>query len=414
MQVPPFKILATTLRKTTERLARELAEPSPSAPSWTDLEWAVARSVAAMQGISVLFANNLRWPGPPSWQAFLAEQRAQSLQRDTRIGALLESIDKATHHAQIGCVALKGAALRTLDLYRPSERPMADVDLLVRAADLPALRTAIGRLGYVEAFTTRRHSVYEPGDRRAVDGFGGSGFGEHNDNPLKIEVHTRVAEALPVRPVDITLSLWPEEPQPGLNWYADLAALMRHLLLHAAGNIRAHALRLIQLYDIAALAARFGGDDWRGLIAEPRNGERLWWAFPPLALVARYWPSRIPAEVIEELRAACPRMLRFATERQTLTDVSWSNLRIHAFPGIAWSRSLGEAARFMRDRALPGRDALAGLQLALRAQPQLGQVPWYGLSHGNRILRWLFSRPPRVQTMTSVVAALERAESSAD
>jgi hypothetical protein len=29
------------------------------------------------------------------------------------------------------------------------------------------------------------------------------------------------------------------------------------------------------------------------------------------------------------------------------------------------------------------------------------------MSHGRRILRWLFSRPPRVQTIVSVRAALE-------
>jgi hypothetical protein len=35
-----------------------------------------------------------------------------------------------------------------------------------------------------------------------------------------------------------------------------MAELMRHLLLHAAGNMRAHALRQIQLHDIALLAGK--------------------------------------------------------------------------------------------------------------------------------------------------------------
>ncbi len=104
-------------------------------------------------------------------------------------------------------------------------------------------------IGYVEAFTTHRHRVYEPRDKRAP-----RGFGEHVDNPLKIEVHTVVAEALPVRKVDITARLWPGRSEAGLNAYPDLAALLLHLLLHAAGNMRAHALRQIQLHDIAAVA----------------------------------------------------------------------------------------------------------------------------------------------------------------
>jgi hypothetical protein len=99
--------------------------------------------------------------------------------------------------------------------------------------------------------------------------------------------------------------------------------------------------------------------------------------------------------------------LRLATERQSLTDVSWSNLRIHAFPGIAWSRTPLDALRFVSSRVAPSRRSLSELQFARRAQPQLDAVPWYGLAHGRRMLRWLFSRPPRVQTMVSVRAALE-------
>jgi hypothetical protein len=33
-------------------------------------------------------------------------------------------------------------------------------------------------------------------------------------------------------------------------------------------------------------------------------------------------------------------------------------------------------------------------------------VPWYQESQSKRIVRWLLSRPPRVQTITSVAAAL--------
>jgi hypothetical protein len=404
MEVPPFKILAAALRRTTEHLAREVAQPSASPPTWSDLEWAVARSVAAMQGISVLLASNLRWRGPPSWQAFLAEQRTQSLERAARIGVLLEGIDRSTRAARIGCVGLKGAALRMLDVYRAGERPMADIDLLARAADLEAFRTAIESLGYSEAFALRRHAVYEPRDKRTV-----IALGEHIDNPVKIEIHTTVAERLPIRPVDITTQLWPARAQPGLNSYPGRAALMLHLLLHAAGNMRAHALRQIQLHDIAALAARMQDADWRAVVATPPGGEGPWWALPPVALTMRYYPGSIPAEISEELRVSCPRMLRLATARRTLTDVSWSNPRIHAFPGLAWARTPLDVVRFVRSRALPDRAARAELQLAVRAQAPLEQVPWYGISHSRRILRWVFSRPPRVQTMMSVAAALQRA-----
>lgn len=400
-KVPPFKALAAALRKTTEHLARELAQPSASPPDWSDLDWAIARAAAALQGISTLLANRLPWGGPPGWQSFLAEQREQAMLRDARIGELLRQIDAATRRAQIPCVALKGAALRALDLYRPGERPMGDVDLLIRPGDATAIAAALREIGYVEIYATRRHVVYAP-----PHGTMPKGYGEHVESPLKIEAHTRVSELLPVRAVDITARVYPAQPQPGLNAYPSAVALLLHLLLHAAGNMRAHALRQIQLHDIAHVAGRFQDADWRALLAARRAAERPWWAFPPLALAARYYPRFIPPEILRELRGCCSLPLRLAIDRQALTDVSWSNLRIHAFPGIEWSRSPLDALRFIVSRALPGRMALAELQTALDAQPQLKQVRWYGARHGERIARWLFSRPPRVQTITTVRAVL--------
>ena len=401
---PPLKVIAAALRRTTERLARELAQPTDSQPQWNEIEWAIAGAAAAMQGISVLLARRLLWCGPPSWRDFLTEQQEQGTLRHAAIGAVLERLDAVLRAGGVGCVALKGAALRGLDIYSIGERPMGDIDLLVRSVDLPSTAAAMAKIDYVEAFKSQRHRVYAP--RRKV---APRSLGEHVDNPLKIEIHTVVAEALPVRRIDITAGLWPDTVAPGLNAYSGLSALLLHLLLHAAGSMRAHALRQIQLHDIAAIAPLLSAAQWAELLESQRDHGGPWWVLPPLALAARYYPGRVPADVLRAARKACPRLLRIATERQSLTDVSWSNLHIHAFPGIAWSRTPLDALRFAQSRVVPSRHSLTELQFALADQPQLAQVPWYGLAHGRRILRWLFSRPPRVQTMVSVLAALESA-----
>jgi len=403
--VPPFAVVAAALRKTTEHLAAEVVQSSTSAPDWSELEWAIARSVSAMQGISTLLANRLAWSGPPGWQAFLAEQREQCLLRHARIGELLGRMDAAVRERGIKCIALKGAALRALDLYAPGERPMGDIDLLVASRDTQAIAAAIVELDYVEAYATNRHRVFEPCRKSAS-----SSFGEHIDHPLKIEIHTAVAEPLPWRKVDVTESLTSGRERPGLNNYPTLVSLLLHLLLHAAGNMRAHALRQIQLHDIAMVGSLLYESDW-SLLLERQHKDEAWWVFPPLALAARYYANHIPAEAVHAARAKCSRFLRLVAARESLTDVSWSNLRTSAFPGIAWSQTPLEALRFIRSRAVPTRTALAELELARRAQPQLDGVPWYGLSHGRRILRWLFSQPPRVQTMVSVIAALRDARS---
>lgn len=401
-EMPPFKQAAAILRRTTERLAREVVDPSTEAPNWSDLEWAIARASAAMQGISTLLANRVPWSGPPIWQSFLTEQKEQSLLCFAKAGSLIDRIDDALRRSGIPAVALKGSAIRKLDLYAPGERPMSDVDLLVRPVDLESARAALESLDYQLSYTTSRHAIFAPRDISQPPG-----FGEHVENPLRIELHTAVGEALPFRKVDITAAIDGGEWRSGLNAYPRLAVLLMHVALHTAGNMRAHSLRQIQLLDIAALGRELDDDDWHWLLT--RGAERAWWIFPSLFLSERYCTASVPADVLGEARKICPRLLRAAVARSDLTDVSWSNLRIPAFPGIAWSRTPLEAMRFMRSRLLPSRAALAELEQDRRHNESLNRVPWYGLRHGSRILRWMVSHPPRVQTFVSVERALESA-----
>jgi hypothetical protein len=402
--LPSFPVLAAALRSTTERLALELASAAETAPAWTGVEWNVARAVAAMQGITVLLANRLRWEGPSSWQDFLATQRRQALQRDARIESLLAQLDVALHAARVGCVALKGSALRRRSLYRPGERPMGDVDLLARHADADRVTGALHSIGYECSFDMRRHRVFAPRSAAAA-----IEAGEHPDNPLKIEVHFRIAEPLPVYPVDISAGILREDCGFGLRDYASARELFRHLLLHAAGNMRAHALRQIQLHDISLLAGRLTPEDWESLRNTPQAGGGAWWMWPVLELTRRYYPAAMP-RVIDDFRELSPRWLRRTAERMTLSELSWSNLGIAAFPGIQWARSAGEALRFVRQRVIPARVALDELQVLQVAQPAMMQVPWYGLSHARRIARWVFSSAPRVQTLVSVRAAMKADE----
>ncbi len=296
--LPAYKTLAAALRKTTEVLAREVVHPTDSAPEWNEIDWTIARSVAAMQGITTLLANRLRWRGPPPWEAFLAQQREQSLLRAGLIAKLLERLDPAARDERLACVALKGSALRALEIYAPGERPMGDVDLLVGSADADSAASVMRRLDYEQVSVTARHVTYLPRVRE-ISG----GLGEHGDNALAVEIHTRVAEALPVDRIDITARLCPASARPGLNPYPSLAALLLHLLLHAAGNMKAHALRQIQLHDVALLAGRLEELDWQALLEIASEGDGLWWAFPPLALTLRHYDCAVPPELVRSLRA---------------------------------------------------------------------------------------------------------------
>jgi hypothetical protein len=399
----PLDKVASALREITESLALEFAAPSREPPQWSDFEWRIAQAVAAMQGISSLLSTRLQWTGPANWHRFLDEQRKHIAGRSLKIEQLLDRIDSLARRDEIALVGLKGAALLKRGIYRIGERAMADIDLLVRNADVTAATRLLQECGFGVTFTTWRHQLFEMPQTPSSHTVG---LGEHVDNPIKIEVHTSIRERLPVSETDITQFVFPIAACAGVNAYPSSASLMMHLLLHAAGNIRAHALRLIQLHDIARLAGTFAASDWEELLSARPSGRGLWWAVPPLALVERYFPATIPQSVIERVSMECPWLLRKVVRHQRLADVSWSNLRVYAFPGIEWSMTLYEAIRFAITRIWPSREARAELTRFAAHHPGASGVPWYGISQGARMLRWVFSKPPRVQALLPVRAAL--------
>jgi hypothetical protein len=400
--LPDLRTVESLMRQTTEVLALECGRPSGHAPAWSEHHWCAAQAVAVIHGISPLLSRRLRWQEPRHWREFLDLQWRHTFDRHRGIAALIARIHGAACDAHLSLLALKGTALHDLAIYAPGERPMADVDLLACESDLGASVELLQSLGYRESYRTRRERTFEPQGPRKP-----SQFGEDAGNAIKIELHTRIAERLPVCEVSITGLLLPDSTTPGLQRYRSAAALMTHLLLHAAGNIRARALRMVQLNDIAALSLRLDAQQWQTVL----NGEddQAWWAYPPLALSARYFPDAIPAPVLSRARAACPRLLRALCERQQLSDVSLSYLWIQFCPGIEWSRSATEALRFVRHRVYPSREMRAEIRQCEATQSWALDTAWSRASRPRRIARWLTSRCPRDAAMAPVRAAWARA-----
>lgn len=396
----PLKKIDAALRKTTEVLASELAEPSETTPDWTDFEWCIARAAAAMHGVSPLLSSSLRWRGPENWQRFLDEQRNHTLQRHRRIDRLLTDIGTRAARDGIAMVPMKGVALHDLGIYQPGERPMADIDLLVRSTDAPATSTLLEACGYRETYSTWKHRVFEPeADTATV------GFGEHSRNPIKIELHTRVAERMPIVHRDISTLIFPSRPVAGLNGYPSIAALMLHLLTHAAGNMCWKSLRLLHLHDIALLSRRMTFDDWQKILAGA-NGEASQWIAPPLTLTAHYYTGAIPSHVIALAESHCRWLLRRIHRRRRLCDVSLSALWIRAFPGIEWASSIGEAFRYVMNRVKPPREVLVGRGNVFKVHPGWARFSWHRLPQWRRVVRWVLHRPARVETLECVDTAL--------
>lgn len=397
--LPPLRIVRHGLRRITEAFAAELAGPGRATPAWSELEWRLATAVAVVHGVSPLLCHCCAWKHE-SWRCFLESQRDHVELRHRRIAALLQRIDTGARTAGLAVVPLKGSALHALGIYTPGERPMADIDLLVREDDAAAAIELLLQLGYVESFAQWKHRVFKPATGQPY-----AGLGEHRDTPVNIELHTRIRERLPVSMVDITARIQPRTPRPGLNPYPSNGALMSHLLLHAAGNMCGRSLRLLHLHDIARLAMRLSASDWEVLWTDA--GAPPWWALPPLRLAARHYPEAIPAAVLARLARTCPLLLRSVSRRQSLTQVSCSELWLHAFAGIEWSRSLGEAGRYLRNRVRPPDDARKERADMARTQLWLQGQAWVTAPHRHRVLTWLTRPVPRMDMLYAVRAALE-------
>ena len=399
--LPPLKLVRRGLRRTTEALADELARGQPGSrlPAWTDLEWRLATAVAVAHGVSPLLHRRSTWP-KPAWRSFLAGQHAQVALRHARIEALLRHIDHGARDVGLPVVPLKGSALHALGLYAPGDRPMADIDLLVRDDDVVPAIALLHELGYEESFAQWKHRVFKPVDGRAFDG-----LGEHCDTPVNIELHTRIQERLPLSTVDITERIFPRHPIAGLNAYPSNGALMSHLLLHAAGNLCGRSMRLMHLNDVSLLATRMVPGDWDALWNDARAGS-AWWAFPPLRLVARYYAHAVPMTVLSRLEAECPPLLRALASRWTLTDVSCSDLWLRALPGIEWSQSISEAGRCVRNRFRPSTENKRERADMVRTQVWLQGQSWVTQGHRRRMLTWLTRPIPRMDTLYVVRAAL--------
>ena len=204
-----------------------------------------------MHGVSPLLSRTLRWQGPVGWAEFLEEQRAHTTQRHARIDELLRRLDQGARESGVAAVALKGAALHAMGLYAAGDRPMADIDLLVRPGDVEVPAQMLNRWVFVRprrpgrSGNSLRLTITDP-----------ASLARTADNSVKIELHERICERLPWRITDMSERIFPPHLQPGLNGYPSKASMMIHLLLHAAGSMTTRALRLLHLHDLRDCSSR--------------------------------------------------------------------------------------------------------------------------------------------------------------
>lgn len=391
------RVLPGMLPGITEYFAAALSGTADGEPDWNELKWRIARAVVVIHGISPLLSRRLTWVGPPGWHEFIVDQRIQTASRYQRMAGLLAETDAGAIKAGIAFVPLKGAALHAMGLYTAGERPMADIDLLVRPQDLQVMNGVLTTLGYRAVSATAEEHVMVPVNRPSQ-----VHLSEHADNGITVEIHTAIRWPMPVRMVNITPELWPVAPPPGRNEYPSLAALMGHLLMHVAVNMQTRILRMVQLHDIALLAPRLSAADWSELLNPGKGRPAPWWAMPPLRLTKRYYAGAIPDAAIAAVERSCPRLLRISAPRLRLSDVSASNARRPILPALFWAGSWSEALGCVSQRFYRGTQAVRGAP----GTPDATELqPWITRSHRRRLFDVLLGQP-RPETIMMITAAL--------
>jgi len=277
---------------------------------WDRATWQAAELAILMQGIGPYLHHTL--PSTPIYGALpadfcqrlahsyhLNEARIERLFQD--LVAILDAADRAG----LALMPFKGPLLATGYYHSPALRPMADLDLLVRPADLPVLVSLLHDLGYrPEADTMPQSSVHtfsRPENRAIV-----SRRDDHPDNPRPVEVHVRLKKYIwdIYHLDDLADYLWAES-EPGellgvRTWLPAPARFLTYLAVHAMIHHLLHLGRLIHLLDLAYVAPTVRRLD-------THNAR---WTYPVLCLSGRVLPGRLEGVDLSGLALHLPPRLR--------------------------------------------------------------------------------------------------------
>jgi hypothetical protein len=183
----------------------------------------------------------------------------------------LERVALAFNAAGVPLLALKGAALN-LTLYRtPHARPMSDLDLLVRRADVPAAQTLLGSLGCAPGAPLVRPDFF-PQFHYECEYLAGDAF------VTRIDLHAR-----PLRPLRYAVlappdALWTDARPVAVGAARVLVPGPEDMLIHLAAHAAVHgAVSDKWRRDLRAWRQRFGPEiDWPRFCEHVRAWSLAW------------------------------------------------------------------------------------------------------------------------------------------
>lgn len=340
------------------------------------LDWDRLWSLGHLHEVVPLLAASLPAAAPDGVPADWAERarrrRHVTLHRNARLAdAMLEILD-GLGRAGIEAMPVKGLVLADRFYGSLAARPCADLDVLVRPADLPAARAALSDLGYRQrrtiGFKALTHEFHDPA----------WGRGDEPDH-VRLELHWALwADSRHRLGTD---GLWARAVPSTLIGRPIRTLSLEDMLLHLAIHRTRSALRLRWVVDVAELLRAEGASlDWDAHLDRARRAGGRTASWVVLDLARRLLDAPVPDEVLASLEVHGPKraILERTCGRRALFrpvpdgDVAQQpHLSLRAFEEDG-SRHIARNLGLSLLR--PAREALhdAGIVRARRRAPQAG------------------------------------------
>jgi hypothetical protein len=370
------------------------ARRSPLAVSREPVDWNKVVDVAVGEHVAPLLYKRLKENDAPDFVPADAWQRLRlayfaSGDRNTRLFRELGTVLQRLRDSGIPVIILKGASLAAAVYGDIALRPMCDVDLLVREADLGRTREVLldmggvhQQFGDIESSIERKHHLPKVVVR-----------------DLAVEIHwTIVSPGGPVR--TDSGGLW-NRARPSVTAGVEVLSLspedlLLHLSLHLCYEDVCVGLR--SLCDVAETIHRFRGEmDWTQVAERAREWGTTRHVSLALHLAGSMLGAGVPDDILERLvpQGIDQRVLEAARET-VLTQTGrhqWEPL----FRALD-ARTLGDKARLLKERIFLSRDEMAAKYPASRDSKHF--YLYYALRLRDGLRAYVFHARRRARLMT--------------
>ncbi len=289
--------------------------------------------------------------------AKLLSVRSASAARQHAIQTQLAEILKAGAQSQLTPIVLKGAFLAAHVYPEPGLRPMNDIDILVRPAELPLIEALLLRLGYTGHYkdpaegarVVKHTSTFQrPG--------GASGVANpylNAEAERTVEPHLSVEESWFGLRADITPGVWERSIETDIEGHAARALCPSDLMLHLCIHLTFHLIMgwpsLVQLLDLLWVSRGLEEADWEQVSRRAIDRSAAGFIYAALRLARVGLAAPVPEKVLAHLAAATPAAVRAHAGTLSAQDV----MRRAQRPPLTTVRR--RIARSVHDRAETAR-----------------------------------------------------------